>query len=72
MDAWSSFGCEGFFLAFGCEVLLIWMHLPSVSRGSHDGDCCVVDVKTMQVSHLSKKIHLGSPISSIEFCPTER
>ncbi|KAM0872702.1 hypothetical protein ACQ4PT_038565 [Festuca glaucescens] len=41
-------------------------------RGSRDGDCCVVDVQSMQVSHLIKKVHLGSPISSIEFCPTER
>ncbi|CAM0876919.1 unnamed protein product [Alopecurus aequalis] len=43
-----------------------------LALGSRDGDCCVVDVKTMQVSHLIKKVHLGSPISSIEFCPTER
>uniref|UniRef100_A0ACD6AAC1 Uncharacterized protein n=1 Tax=Avena sativa TaxID=4498 RepID=A0ACD6AAC1_AVESA len=43
-----------------------------LALGSRDGDCCVVDVKTMQVSDLSKKVHLGSPISSIEFCPTER
>jgi hypothetical protein len=26
----------------------------------------------MEVSHWSKKVHLGSPISSIEFCPAER
>jgi len=43
-----------------------------LALGSRDGDCCVVDVKTMQVSQLIKKVHLGSPISSIEFCPTER
>ncbi|KAL6640368.1 hypothetical protein ACP70R_021491 [Stipagrostis hirtigluma subsp. patula] len=27
---------------------------------------------TMELSHWRKKVHLGSPISSIEFCPTER
>ncbi|KAK1643344.1 hypothetical protein QYE76_061149 [Lolium multiflorum] len=43
-----------------------------LALGSHDGDCCVVDVQSMQVSHLIKKVHLGSPISSIEFCPIER
>uniref|UniRef100_A0A0E0GV16 Uncharacterized protein n=1 Tax=Oryza nivara TaxID=4536 RepID=A0A0E0GV16_ORYNI len=43
-----------------------------LALGSHDGDFCVVDVKKMEVLHLSKKVHLGSPISSIEFCPTER
>ncbi|OAY71382.1 SEC12-like protein 1 [Ananas comosus] len=26
----------------------------------------------MEISHWSKKIHLGTRISSIEFCPTER
>jgi hypothetical protein len=36
-------------------------------RGTHD-----VDVKRMEVSHWSKKVHLGSPISSIDFCPAER
>jgi hypothetical protein len=41
-------------------------------RGTHDGDFCAVDVKKMEVSHWSKKVHLGSPISSIEFCPVER
>jgi prolactin regulatory element-binding protein len=41
-------------------------------RGSHDGDFCAVDVKKMEVSHWSKKAHLGSPVTSIEFCPTER
>ncbi|VAI38236.1 unnamed protein product [Triticum turgidum subsp. durum] len=43
-----------------------------LALGSRDGDCCVADVQKMQVSHLIKKVHLGSPISSIEFCPTER
>uniref|UniRef100_A0A453M402 Uncharacterized protein n=1 Tax=Aegilops tauschii subsp. strangulata TaxID=200361 RepID=A0A453M402_AEGTS len=58
--------------SFGCEVVLTWIHFSSLSRGSRDGDCCVADVQKMQVSHLIKKVHLGSPISSIEFCPTER
>ncbi|XP_044949302.1 SEC12-like protein 1 [Hordeum vulgare subsp. vulgare] len=43
-----------------------------LALGSCDGDCCVADVKSMQVSHMIKKVHLGSPVSSIEFCPTER
>ncbi|KAK1315346.1 SEC12-like protein 1 [Acorus calamus] len=41
-------------------------------RGSYDGDICVVEVKKMEISHWSKKLHLGASISSIEFCPTER
>ncbi|XP_066398741.1 SEC12-like protein 1 [Miscanthus floridulus] len=43
-----------------------------LALGSHDGDFCAVDVKKMEVSHWSKKVHLGSPVTSIEFCPTER
>ncbi|XP_062214305.1 SEC12-like protein 1 [Phragmites australis] len=43
-----------------------------LALGNRDGDLCVVDVKKMEVSHWSKKVHLGSPISSIEFCPTKR
>lgn len=43
-----------------------------LALGSHDGDFCVVDVKEMEISHWSKKVHLGSPIYGIEFCPTER
>uniref|UniRef100_A0A0E0D8B7 Anaphase-promoting complex subunit 4 WD40 domain-containing protein n=1 Tax=Oryza meridionalis TaxID=40149 RepID=A0A0E0D8B7_9ORYZ len=50
---------------------LLKKHISALPR-SHDGDFCVVDVKKMEVLHLSKKVHLGSPISSIEFCPTER
>ncbi|TVU44557.1 hypothetical protein EJB05_04002, partial [Eragrostis curvula] len=43
-----------------------------LALGNRDGDFCVVDVKKMEISHRSQKVHLGSPISSIEFCPTER
>lgn len=43
-----------------------------LALGSHDGDFCAVDVKKMEVSHWSKKVHLGSPVTSIEFCPSER
>ncbi|KAL6638056.1 hypothetical protein ACP70R_025628 [Stipagrostis hirtigluma subsp. patula] len=43
-----------------------------LALGNHAGDFCVVDVNKMEVSHWGRKAHLGSPISSIEFCPTER
>lgn len=41
-------------------------------RGSKDGDVCVVEVKKMEVCHWSKRLHLGSSIESLEFCPSER
>lgn len=41
-------------------------------RGSKDGDVCVVSVKKMEVCHWSKRLHLGYPVSSLDFCPSER
>ncbi|XP_074331193.1 putative inactive ATP-dependent zinc metalloprotease FTSHI 1, chloroplastic [Apium graveolens] len=41
-------------------------------RGSKDGDVCVVDVKKMKICHWSKRLHSGSSIKSLEFCPNER
>ncbi|GKE43377.1 hypothetical protein Tco_1470661, partial [Tanacetum coccineum] len=40
--------------------------------GSKDGDVCVVAVKKMEVSHWSKRLHLGFPVTSLDFCPSER
>ncbi|XWS56354.1 hypothetical protein CRYUN_Cryun09bG0078900 [Craigia yunnanensis] len=41
-------------------------------RGSKDGDICVVEVKKMEISHWSKRLHLGTSIASLEFCPGQR
>ncbi|KDP45056.1 hypothetical protein JCGZ_01556 [Jatropha curcas] len=43
-----------------------------LALGSKDGDVCVVDVKKMEVSHWSRRMHLGSCITSLEFCPNQR
>ncbi|XP_062175394.1 SEC12-like protein 1 [Alnus glutinosa] len=43
-----------------------------LALGSKDGDICVVEVKKMEVSHWSKRLHLGACIAVLEFCPTER
>ncbi|KAL8538752.1 hypothetical protein ACS0TY_000674 [Phlomoides rotata] len=43
-----------------------------LALGSKDGDICVVEVKKMEVRHWSKRLHLGSEIASLEFCPSER
>ncbi|KAI4382674.1 hypothetical protein MLD38_008610 [Melastoma candidum] len=43
-----------------------------LALGSKDGDFCVVEVKKMEISHWSKRLHLGSSISFLEFCPSER
>jgi len=38
--------------------MLTWICISF--RRSNDGDFCAVDVKKMEVSHWSKKVHLGS------------
>ncbi|KAL2548927.1 SEC12-like protein 1 [Forsythia ovata] len=43
-----------------------------LALGSKDGDVCVVEVKRMEVRHWSRRLHLGSNIASLEFCPSER
>ncbi|XP_011024298.1 PREDICTED: SEC12-like protein 1 isoform X1 [Populus euphratica] len=43
-----------------------------LALGSKDGDVCVAEVKTMEVSHLSRRLHLGTCITSLEFCPSQR
>lgn len=43
-----------------------------LALGSKDGDFCVVEVKTMQINHWSRRLHPGTSIASLEFCPTER
>lgn len=43
-----------------------------LALGSKDGDICVVELKNMEIRHWSKRLHLGSQITSLEFCPSER
>ncbi|KAI4346445.1 hypothetical protein L6164_007340 [Bauhinia variegata] len=43
-----------------------------LALGSKDGDICVVEVKKMEISHYSKRLHLGTRIATLEFCPVER
>ncbi|KGN63031.1 SEC12-like protein 1 [Cucumis sativus] len=43
-----------------------------LALGSKDGDVCVAEVKKMEVSHMSKRLHLGTPIKTLDFCPSER
>ncbi|CAO2823388.1 unnamed protein product [Amaranthus hypochondriacus] len=43
-----------------------------LALGSRDGDICVVEVKSMRISHWSKRLHPGTSIAALEFCPSER
>ncbi|XP_068648513.1 SEC12-like protein 1 isoform X2 [Aristolochia californica] len=54
------------------SVLSVSVDGKYLALGSNDGDLCVVQVQKMEICHLSKRLHLGTCISSIEFCPSER
>ncbi|XP_054790079.1 SEC12-like protein 1 [Prosopis cineraria] len=43
-----------------------------LALGSKDGDVSVVEVKKMEIMHYIKRLHLGTDIATLEFCPTER
>ncbi|PON42010.1 WD repeat containing protein [Trema orientale] len=43
-----------------------------LALGSKDGDICVVDIKKMAICHWSKRLHLGTCIETLDFCPSER
>ncbi|XP_048620528.1 SEC12-like protein 1 isoform X1 [Brassica napus] len=43
-----------------------------IALGGKDGDISVAEVKTMEIYHYSKRLHLGQTIASLEFCPSER
>ncbi|KAI5648520.1 hypothetical protein M9H77_34525 [Catharanthus roseus] len=54
------------------SIMSISLDGKYLALGSKDGDVCVVEVKKMEIRHLSKRLHLGSNITSLEFCPSER
>nr|XP_018684007.1 PREDICTED: SEC12-like protein 1 isoform X1 [Musa acuminata subsp. malaccensis]XP_018684008.1 PREDICTED: SEC12-like protein 1 isoform X1 [Musa acuminata subsp. malaccensis] len=53
------------------SVLSISLDGKYLGLGCEDGDMCVVEVKTMTISQWSKKLHLGTRIKLLEFCPKE-
>ncbi|PSR98054.1 SEC12-like protein [Actinidia chinensis var. chinensis] len=54
------------------SILSVSLDGKYLALGSKDGDICVVEVKKMEICHWSKRLHLGSCIASLEFCPSER
>ncbi|EER93276.1 hypothetical protein BDA96_01G055200 [Sorghum bicolor] len=68
---WKRIGYKRF-SAKPISTLAISLDGKYLALGNRDGDFCAVEIKKMEVAHWSKKVHLGFPVSSIEFCPTER
>lgn len=54
------------------SIMSISLDGKYLALGSKDGDICVVDVKKMEICHWSKRLHLGTCIETLDFCPRER
>lgn len=71
MSTWNRIGYK-VLLAKPASVLTTSQDGKYLALGSKDGDVCVVEVKTMRISHWSKRLHPGTSIAALEFCPSER
>ncbi|XP_059666005.1 SEC12-like protein 1 [Cornus florida] len=71
ISTWNNIGHKSL-LRKPASVMSISLDGKYLALGSKDGDICVVEVKKMEVCHWSKRLHLGSRIASLEFCPSER
>ncbi|KAK9124029.1 hypothetical protein Sjap_013631 [Stephania japonica] len=71
ISTWNKIGHKRL-LGKPASVLSISVDGKYLALGSKDGDICVVQVKKMEICHWSKRLHPGSGISSLEFCPSER
>ncbi|GAU50950.1 hypothetical protein TSUD_140330 [Trifolium subterraneum] len=71
MSSWNKIGHKRL-LRKSASVMSVSHDGKYLSLGSKDGDICVVEVKKMQIHHYSKRLHLGTTIATLEFCPSER
>ncbi|KAG5620304.1 hypothetical protein H5410_005522 [Solanum commersonii] len=53
------------------SIMTISLDGKYLALGSKNGDVCVIDVTKMEISSLHKRLHLGTNITSLEFCPSE-
>ncbi|KAE8711091.1 SEC12-like protein 1 [Hibiscus syriacus] len=68
ISTWNKIGHKRL-LGKPASVMSVSLDGKYLALGSKDGDICVVEVKKMEISHWSKRLHLGTPITSLEFCP---
>ncbi|KAH8501838.1 hypothetical protein H0E87_016566 [Populus deltoides] len=71
ISTWNKIGYKRL-LRKPASIMSISLDGKYLALGSKDGDVCVAEVKKMEVSHLSKRLHLGTCITSLEFCPSQR
>ncbi|MCL7043614.1 hypothetical protein MKW94_009565 [Papaver nudicaule] len=71
ISTWERIGYKRL-LGKSASVMSVSLDGKYLALGSKDGDMIVVEVKTMGVSHVSRRLHLGTSVASLEFCPSER
>ncbi|MBA0550607.1 hypothetical protein Golob_021542, partial [Gossypium lobatum] len=68
ISTWNKIGHKRL-LGKPASVMSVSLDGKYLALGSKDGDICVVEVKKMEISHWNKRLHLGTSIASLEFCP---
>lgn len=71
ISTWNKIGYKRL-LKKPASIMSISVDGKYLALGSKDGDICVAEVKKMEVSHWSRRLHLGTCINSLEFCPNQR
>ncbi|GJZ73009.1 RNA-directed DNA polymerase, eukaryota, reverse transcriptase zinc-binding domain protein [Tanacetum coccineum] len=57
---------------WNCAPVVSLNGMRNMAEGSKDGDVCVVTTKKMEVSQCSRHLHLGFPLTSLDFCSSQR
>ncbi|EEF29464.1 nucleotide binding protein, putative [Ricinus communis] len=71
ISTWKKIGYKRLLKKPAC-IMSVSLDGKYLALGSKDGDICVAEVKKMEVSHWSRRLHLGTCITSLEFCPSQR
>ncbi|KAG8645307.1 SEC12-like protein 1 [Manihot esculenta] len=71
ISTWKKIGYKRLLKKPAC-VMSVSLDGKYLALGSKDGDICVAEVKKMEIRHYSKRLHLGTCITSLEFCPNQR
>ncbi|KAF4368020.1 hypothetical protein CsatB_011324 [Cannabis sativa] len=71
ISTWNRIGHKGL-LKKPASIMSISKDGKYLALGSKDGDICAVDIKKMVICHWSRRLHLGTCIETLEFCPSER
>ncbi|CAI0442495.1 unnamed protein product [Linum tenue] len=71
ISSWKKIGFKRL-LKKPASIMSVSLDGKYLALGSKDGDICVAEVKKMEVSHWSRRLHLGTNITSLEFCPSQR